>query len=79
MPQDPLVNRHRLLTRIAHWARAVSLSFVMLTSLQIFNARPSLHIGKEVRFAYDNAIPNGEARTTILRRCDGGYEWCAWI
>lgn len=56
MPQGRLVYRHRLATRIAHWVWAVSLFFLMLTGLQIFNAHPSLHIGKESGFQYDNAI-----------------------
>jgi thiosulfate reductase cytochrome b subunit len=56
MPQGPLVYRQRLLTRITHWVWAVALFFLMLTGLQIFNAHPSLHIGKEAGFAYDNAI-----------------------
>lgn len=56
MPQGPLVYRQRLLTRITHWAWAVSLFFLMLTGLQIFNAHPSLHLGTEVGFDYDNAI-----------------------
>ncbi len=56
MPQGPLVYRQRLLTRITHWVWAVSLFFLMLTGLQIFNAFPSLHIGLESGFDYDNAI-----------------------
>ena len=56
MPTGPLVYRQRLLTRITHWIWAVSLFFLMLTGLQIFSAHPSLHIGKESGFAYDNAI-----------------------
>jgi thiosulfate reductase cytochrome b subunit len=56
MPQGPLVYRQRLLTRITHWLWAISLFFLMLTGLQIFNAFPSLHIGKEAGFDYDNAI-----------------------
>jgi hypothetical protein len=56
MPQGPLVYRQRLMTRITHWIWAVSLFFLMLTGLQIFNAHPSLHIGKESGFEYDNAI-----------------------
>ncbi|MES2915023.1 MAG: cytochrome b/b6 domain-containing protein [Pseudomonadota bacterium] len=56
MPQGPLVYRQRLLTRITHWIWAVCLFFLMLTGLQIFNAFPSLHIGKESGFDYDNAI-----------------------
>lgn len=56
MLQGPLVYRQRMMTRITHWVWAVSLFFLMLTGLQIFNAHPSLHIGKEAGFEYDNAI-----------------------
>jgi thiosulfate reductase cytochrome b subunit len=65
MRQGPLIYRQRLITRITHWAWAVSLFFLMLTGLQIFNAHPTLHIGKEAGFEYDNAI------LTILARQDG--------
>ena len=66
MPQGPLVYRQRLLTRITHWVWAVALFFLMLTGLQIFNAHPSLHIGKEAGFAYDNAILEIGAREVEL-------------
>lgn len=56
MPHGPLIYRNRLPTRIAHWVWAVSLFFLMLTGLQIFNAFPSLHIGRESGFDYDNAL-----------------------
>jgi thiosulfate reductase cytochrome b subunit len=56
MPKGPLIYRQKLVTRVTHWVWAVSLFFLMLTGLQIFNAHPSLHIGKEAGFAYDNAI-----------------------
>jgi thiosulfate reductase cytochrome b subunit len=56
MPKGPLVYRQRLITRITHWTWAVSLFFLMLTGLQIFNAFPSLHVGLESGFEYDNAI-----------------------
>ena len=56
MPQGPLVYRQRLLTRLTHWVWAICLFFLMLTGLQIFNAHPSLHIGKQAGFEYDNAI-----------------------
>jgi thiosulfate reductase cytochrome b subunit len=56
MPTGPLVYRQRLITRLTHWVWAISLFFLMLTGLQIFNAHPSLHIGKEAGFDYDNAI-----------------------
>ncbi|MFM7333205.1 MAG: cytochrome b/b6 domain-containing protein [Tabrizicola sp.] len=56
MPNGPLVYRQRLVTRATHWLWAASLFFLMLTGLQIFNAHPSLHVGKEAGFDYDNAI-----------------------
>lgn len=56
MPDGPLIYRQRLLTRITHWVWAISLFFLMLTGLQIFNAFPSLQLGKESGFGYDNAI-----------------------
>ncbi|MGL4234815.1 cytochrome b/b6 domain-containing protein [Tabrizicola sp.] len=56
MPNGPLVYRQRLITRITHWIWAISLFFLMLTGLQIFNAFPSLHIGQESGFEYDNSI-----------------------
>ena len=62
MPHGPLVYRQRLLTRITHWVWAVSLFFLLLTGLQIFNAFPSLHIGAESGFDYDNAILKIAAR-----------------
>jgi thiosulfate reductase cytochrome b subunit len=56
MPKGPFVYRQRLITRITHWVWAVSLFFLLLTGLQIFNAFPSLHIGRESGFDYDTAI-----------------------
>lgn len=73
MPDGPLVYRQRLTTRLTHWVWAVSLFFLMLTGLQIFNAHPSLHIGKEAGFDYDNAIlvigarQDGEALRGVTR------------
>jgi len=56
MSNGPLIYRQRLLTRITHWVWAISLFFLLLTGLQIFNAFPSLHIGNESGFDYDNAV-----------------------
>ncbi len=54
--KGPLVHRQTIWTRGTHWVWAVCLFFLMLTGLQIFNAHPSLHIGKESGFDYDNAF-----------------------
>lgn len=51
-----LILRQKLMTRITHWFWAVSLFFLLLSGLQIFNAHPALYIGKESGFEYDNAI-----------------------
>ncbi len=56
MGRGPLIYRQSVWTRLTHWSWAVSLFFLMLTGLQIFNAFPSLHIGRESGFDYDNAI-----------------------
>ena len=56
MAKGPLIYRQRVLTRLTHGVWAVCLFFLLLTGLQIFNAYPSLHIGLESRFEYDNAI-----------------------
>lgn len=56
MPNGPLIYRQRFLTRVTHWIWTICLFFLMLTGLQIFNAFPSLHIGAESGFDYDNAI-----------------------
>ena len=54
--QGPLIYRQSRWTRLTHWIWAVCLFFLMLTGLQIFNAFPSLHIGQESGFDYNNAI-----------------------
>ncbi len=56
MPKGPLVYRQKLVTRVTHWIWACCLFFLMLTGLQIFNAFPSLHIGQESGFDYDNSV-----------------------
>ena len=62
MPDGPLIYRQRLLTRVTHWVWAICLFFLMLTGLQIFNAHPTLNIGLETGFEYDNELLAIEAR-----------------
>ena len=72
--RGPLVYRHTVVTRIAHWTWAISWLFLLFSGLQIFNAHPVLYIGSESGFAYDNAIlkidstqtPEGPAGRTRL-------------
>ncbi len=51
-----LVYRQSRWTRVTHWLWAISLFFLMLSGLQIFNAHPKLYLGHQSGFEYDNAI-----------------------
>src|ERR1700760_2855225 len=50
--QKVLVRRHSLLVRITHWTNAVSLCFLLLSGLQIFNAHPHLYWGQQSTFGH---------------------------
>jgi thiosulfate reductase cytochrome b subunit len=65
LPQDaaplakakgPLIYRQFAWTRITHWIWAVSLFFLLLTGLQIFNAHPALYIGDQSGFQFQNHV-----------------------
>lgn len=56
LEKGPLVYRQSAWTRLTHWLWAISLLFLLLSGLQIFNARPQLYIGAESGFTYDNTI-----------------------
>jgi thiosulfate reductase cytochrome b subunit len=51
-----LIYRQTSLTRLTHWVWAVVMFFMLLSGLQIFNARPDLYIGPESGFGYQNSI-----------------------
>lgn len=51
-----LLKRQDAITRITHWVWAVTMVFMLLSGLQIFNARPNLYIGQESGFQYPNSI-----------------------
>ena len=70
----PLVYRQRLLTRLTHWAWAVSLFFLLLTGLQIFNAHPALYWGQESGFEYNNALLALSGRET-----EDGLRGVTWV
>jgi thiosulfate reductase cytochrome b subunit len=54
---DPkIIYRQDVTTRITHWVWAVAMFFLLLSGLQIFNARPNLYIGQESGFQYENSI-----------------------
>ncbi|PSJ65851.1 cytochrome b/b6 domain-containing protein [Kumtagia ephedrae] len=54
--KGPLVYRQALSTRLTHWAWAISLFFLLLSGLQIFNAHPVLYVGDQSGFAFDNRV-----------------------
>ncbi len=54
--QADLVYRHDGVTRLTHWVWAGAMFFLLLSGLQIFNARPNLYIGHESGFSYQNSI-----------------------
>ena len=54
---DPkLIYRQSGITRVTHWIWAVAMFFLLLSGLQIFNARPNLYIGQQSGFAFENSI-----------------------
>lgn len=52
----PLIYRQTIWTRLTHWIWAISLFFLLLTGLQIFNARPDLYLGQQSGFGFDNTV-----------------------
>ena len=69
--KGPLIYRQSRWTRATHWVWAICLFFLMLTGLQIFNAHPTLNIGLETGFEYDNAILEIGARQEGLASYSG--------
>jgi thiosulfate reductase cytochrome b subunit len=73
-PTSPVIYRHFLWTRITHWIWAITLFFLLLSGLQIFNAHPTLYLGKQSGFGFDNAVlaigaentPNGPVGYTRI-------------
>ncbi len=51
-----LIYRQATLTRLTHWVWAVTMFFMLLSGLQIFNSRPNLYIGQQSGFGFDNSI-----------------------
>ena len=59
-----LVYRQSLWTRVTHWLWATCLFFLLLSGLQIFNAHPTLYIGQQSGFGFDNSVLRMEAVDT---------------
>ncbi len=83
--ERPLIYRQSGWTRATHWVWAICLFFLMLTGLQIFNAHPSLHIGNESGFEYDNAFleigarQNGDAITGYTNLFGWEFDTTGWL
>lgn len=54
--KGPLVYRQSIWTRLTHWVWAICLFFLLLSGLQIFNAHPTLYVGEQSGFEFDNAV-----------------------
>jgi thiosulfate reductase cytochrome b subunit len=51
-----LIYRQNGITRLTHWVWATAMFFLLLSGLQIFNARPNLYIGQQSGFGFENSI-----------------------
>lgn len=74
--ETTLVRRHTRITRFTHWIWALSIFFLLLTGLQIFNAHPVLYLGDQSGFEFDNSILRVSAddgKWTILGRKLNGF------
>jgi thiosulfate reductase cytochrome b subunit len=80
-----LVYRQDGLTRITHWVWAFAMFFLLLSGLQIFNARPNLYIGQQSGFGFENSIldiyavntPSGpQGQTKLLGQT---YNTSGWL
>jgi thiosulfate reductase cytochrome b subunit len=54
--KKPIVYRQFLWTRLTHWIWAAALFFLLLSGLQIFNAHPTLYLGDQSGFGFDNEV-----------------------
>ena len=45
------IYRHRLPVRLMHWINVISITILLMSGLNIFNAHPALYWGKESNFA----------------------------
>src|SRR5260370_17376947 len=50
--RSSLMYRHSVIVRLTHWIGVVSVSLLMISGLQIFNAHPALYLGPASDFAH---------------------------
>ena len=71
------IYRHRLPVRLMHWINVISITILLMSGLNIFNAHPALYWGKESNFASPwlsmkaKDTPSGPVGVTQF----GGREW----
>ncbi|WP_299918930.1 cytochrome b/b6 domain-containing protein [uncultured Roseobacter sp.] len=63
------IKRQTRITRLTHWAWALSMFFLLGSGLQIFNAHPTLYLGDQSGFDFDN---------TVLSLGSGARAFPAW-
>ncbi len=51
-----LVKRHSLVVRVTHWITVLCLTMLLMSGLQIFNARPQLDFGNKTDFEHPLAV-----------------------
>lgn len=56
------IYRHTVLVRITHWINVICITFLLMSGLQIFNARPNLYWGQQSNF--DAPLLSMTARNT---------------
>jgi thiosulfate reductase cytochrome b subunit len=61
-PRKVFAYRHTVLVRIAHWINVVCIAFLLMSGMQIFNARPDLYWGQKSDF--EHPILSMTARST---------------
>ncbi len=71
------IYRHRLPVRVMHWINVISITILLMSGLNIFNAHPALYWGKDSNFASPwlaikaQQTPAGPVGVTQF----GGREW----
>jgi thiosulfate reductase cytochrome b subunit len=51
LPRAQRIYRHRLPVRVMHWINVASITILLMSGLNIFNAHPALYWGKDSHFA----------------------------
>jgi thiosulfate reductase cytochrome b subunit len=63
---DQIIFRHTLTVRITHWVNVLSLTVLLMSGLQIFNAHPALYIGDQSNFDHPILSMTAQGRNARL-------------